>query len=406
MSASQLSILILLLKKHPYRLLFVLLGFLIMGYSSYYYLKLAAAKTSIASAPTAQTFQQSTFTAPPPTVAYASSEQRDIPIYLHGLGNVTALQTVTIHSRVEGELIKVHFTEGQQVKQGDILAEIDPRPFLIQLQQAEGQLLRDEALLKNAQMDLNRYQTLLSQDSIAPQQTATQAALVKQYQGSLEIDRAQVNNAKLQLSYAKITAPVTGRIGLRLLDPGNIIHASDGNGLAVITQVQPITVLFTLAEDLVPAVMNAWQTQQILTVEAYDRSEKQLLAIGRLLAVDNQIDSTTGTIKLKAQFDNNDLTLFSNQFVNIRMKIDTLKNAVAIPIEAIQQGAHGAFVYAIQDDLSIRLKPVQIGPKYEGWAAVKDGLNNGERIVIDGADRLRDGITIKLPEQADSAHSS
>lgn len=397
MPASKLSFLISYISKHLIRILLILLVLLPGIYFSNTYLKNSPENEPKAASGNTGKFKGLKNEAQTPTVAFATSEHRDIPIYLHGLGTVTALHTVTVRSRVDGELMKVNFTEGQLVNQGDILAEIDPRAFQIQLQQAEGQLLRDEALLKNAQIDLTRYQTLQDQDSIAPQQTATQASLVKQYQGNLEIDRAQVNNAKLQLSYAKITAPVAGRIGLRLLDQGNIIHSNDANGLAVITQLQPITVLFTLAEDSVPAVMKAWRDQKKLTVEAYDRSEKQLLAEGQLLAVDNQIDPSTGTIKLKAQFDNTDLTLFSNQFVNIKMKLDTIRNSVSVPTAAIQQGAQGAFVYVIQDDLSISIKPIQVGPKHENWAAVLEGLSIGEKIVTDGADRLREGMTVKLP---------
>lgn len=403
MSASKLSVLISQFRKNPLRILSILIVLITGSYFSFGYLNNSSEHQAKTGSKKSGKFKDQKNEAQTPTVAFATTEVRDIPIYLHGLGTVTALQTVTIRSRVDGELVKVHFTEGQLVKQGDILAEIDPRPFQIQLQQAEGQLLRDEALLKNAQIDLTRYQTLLDQDSIAPQQTATQAALVKQYQGNLEIDRAQVNNAKLQLSYAKITAPVAGRIGLRLLDQGNIIHSNDVNGFAVITQLQPITVLFTLSEDSVPAVMKAWREQQHLKVEAYDRSEKQLLAQGSLLAVDNQIDATTGTIKLKAQFDNKDLTLFSNQFVNIKMKLDTLKNTVAVPTAAIQQGVQGAFVYLIQNDHSITLKPILVGPKHENWAAVLEGLSAGERVVTDGADRLRAGITVNLPTEQNTA---
>lgn len=403
MSASKLSVLISQFRNNPLRILSILIVLITGSYFSFGYLNNSSEHQAKTGSKKSGKFKDQKNEAQTPTVAFATTEVRDIPIYLHGLGTVTALQTVTIRSRVDGELVKVHFTEGQLVKQGDILAEIDPRPFQIQLQQAEGQLLRDEALLKNAQIDLTRYQTLLDQDSIAPQQTATQAALVKQYQGNLEIDRAQVNNAKLQLSYAKITAPVAGRIGLRLLDQGNIIHSNDVNGFAVITQLQPITVLFTLSEDSVPAVMKAWREQQHLKVEAYDRSEKQLLAQGSLLAVDNQIDATTGTIKLKAQFDNKDLTLFSNQFVNIKMKLDTLKNTVAVPTAAIQQGVQGAFVYLIQNDHSITLKPILVGPKHENWAAVLEGLNAGERVVTDGADRLREGITVNLPTEQNTA---
>ena len=397
MPASKLSVLISQLRNHPVRFISVLLVLLAGIYFTLDPFKSSSDIPNKAGYKKGGKFKGQKNEEQIPTVAFATAEQRDIPIYLHGLGTVTALHTVTIRSRVDGELIKVHFSEGQLVKQGDILAEIDPRPFQIQLQQAEGQLLRDEALLKNAQIDLSRYQTLLDQDSIAPQQTATQAALVKQYQGNLEMDRAQLNNAKLQLSYAKITAPVSGRIGLRFLDQGNIIHSNDANGFAVITQLQPITVLFTLAEDSVPAVLKAWREQQNLNVEAFDRSDKQLLAQGRLLAVDNQIDPTTGTIKLKAQFDNHDLSLFSNQFVNIKMKLDTLKNTVAVPTAAIQQGAQGAFVYVIQNDLSIALKPIATGPKHESWTAISKGLNPGERVVTDGADRLREGISVHLP---------
>ena len=397
MSASMLSLFLSCLGKHTARILAILIVLLSGIYFCLEFLGMLPSYDSGSTPKRAEAYTDSKRNTPTPTVAFATSESRNIPIFLRGLGTVTALQTVTIRSRVDGELIKVHFSAGQQVKQGDLLAEIDPRPFQIQLQQAEGQMLRDEALLKNAQIDLKRYQTLLDQDSIAPQQTATQAALVKQYQGNLEMDLAQLNNAKLQLSYTKITAPLAGRIGLRLLDQGNIIHSNDANGFAVITQLQPITVLFTLAEDSVPAVMKAWREQQYLNVEAYDRSDKQMLAQGRLLAIDNQIDTATGTIKLKAQFDNKDLSLFANQFVNIKMKLDTLENTVAVPTTAIQQGVQGAFVYLIENDLSITLKPIVLGPQHEGWTAIIRGLNAGERVVTDGADRLREGISVQLP---------
>jgi multidrug efflux system membrane fusion protein len=375
-----LSLFLSCLGKHTARILAILIVLLSGIYFCLEFLGMLPSYDSGSAPKHAEAYTDSKRNTPTPTVAFANSETRNIPIFLRGLGTVTALQTVTIRSRVDGELIKVHFSEGQQVKQGDLLAEIDPRPFQIQLQQAEGQMLRDEALLKNAQIDLKRYQTLLDQDSIAPQQTAT-----------------QLNNAKLQLSYTKITAPLAGRIGLRLLDQGNIIHSNDANGFAVITQLQPITVLFTLAEDSVPAIMKAWREQQYLNVEAYDRSDKQMLAQGRLLAIDNQIDTATGTIKLKAQFDNKDLSLFANQFVNIKMKLDTLENTVAVPTTAIQQGVQGAFVYLIENDLSITLKPIVLGPQHEGWTAIIRGLNAGERVVTDGADRLREGISVQLP---------
>ncbi|WNB75002.1 MdtA/MuxA family multidrug efflux RND transporter periplasmic adaptor subunit [Methylomonas koyamae] len=335
----------------------------------------------------------------PVSVATGQTRRGDMPIYLHGLGSVTPLQTVTLRSRVDGELVKVAFNEGRSVRLGELLAEIDPRPFQVQLEQAQGQLLRDEALLKNAELDLARYQTLLEQDSIAAQQTATQAALVKQYRGTVEIDRAQLENAKLQLAYTKISAPISGRIGLRLVDQGNMVRASDANGLAVITQMQPISVVFTLPEDQAPAVMARWRSGTALEVEAYDRAGQQKLAVGKLLAIDNQIDPATGTLKLKAIFDNPDHTLFANQFVNVKMRLDVLRDAVLAPNAAIQQGAGGAYVYLVNADNTVSVRQVKTGPAAGETVAILDGLDAGQTLVVDGADRLRDGAAVKIAER-------
>jgi multidrug efflux system membrane fusion protein len=344
------------------------------------------------------------FTEPEVAVAVIAAWQGDFPVYLSGLGTVTPLRTVTVRSRVDGELVRVAFKEGQMVQAGELLAEIDPRAFQVRLMQAEGQLLRDEALLKNAQTDLVRYKTLLEQDSIAAQQAVTQESLVKQHRGTVAIDRGLVADAKLQLSYTRITAPISGRLGLRLVDQGNMVKASDANGLAVITQIQPIAVVFTLPEDDLQAVMKPFRSGKGLTIEAYDRSGKIRLAEGQLQAVDNQIDTSTGTIKLKGQFANEDDALFANQFVNIRMLMDTLPSVTIIPTAAIQRGIIGTFVYVVKADQTVSVRPLTLGPTEGERVAVLDGLQPDERVVVDGADKLREGMKVKLVTREPAPH--
>lgn len=336
----------------------------------------------------------------PVAVALKSVRSGEFEVYINGLGRVTALKTVTVKSRLDGELVRVHFSEGQMVKEGELLAEIDPRPFQIQLQQAQGQLTRDQALLQNAELDRERYQTLLEQDSIAAQQTAAQAALVKQYQGNVEMDKAQVENAKLQLVYAKVTAPIGGRVGLRQVDQGNIVRANDANGLAVITQLQPIDVLFTLPEDKLQAAIRQWRANPDIKVEAYDRAGKNKLAEGRLKAIDNQIDPSTGTVKLKAQFDNREQTLFANQFVNVRMRLETLTDAVQIPSAAVQHDSEGAYVFvAAEAESSVQQRRIVLGPAEGDNVVVAANLAAGEAVVVDGLDRLKAGGKIDVTEK-------
>ncbi|HEY3077447.1 MAG TPA: MdtA/MuxA family multidrug efflux RND transporter periplasmic adaptor subunit [Burkholderiales bacterium] len=332
---------------------------------------------------------------PTPVVA-APASQSDVDIIVNGLGTVTPLRTVTVKSRVDGELVRVLFTEGQLVKEGELLAEIDARAFQVQLAQAQGQLARDRALLENARLDLERYRTLFKQDSIAKQQVDTQASLVRQYEGALAVDASQIESARLQLAYARISAPISGRIGLRLVDPGNIVRAGDASGLVVITQLQPVAVLFTVPQDLLPAVLKRIQSGDQIAVEAWDRDQKARLAQGMLASADNQVDPQTGTVKLKAQFANDDGGLFPNQFVNVRMKLDTLKDAIVVPSAAVQRGAQGMFVYVVQPDRTVALRNVKLGPLDGQRQAIGEGLAAGELVVTDGTDRLRPGAQVDV----------
>jgi len=328
-------------------------------------------------------------------VAVAKAHRGNIPVYLDGLGTVTAFYTVLVRSRVDGQLMTVPVNEGDLVKEGQVIAAIDPRPYQVMLDQAQGAMARDQALLANAKVDLDRYQTLLKQDAIPKQQLDTQVALVAQYEGNIKTDQANIENAQLQLTYAKITAPIGGRIGLRLVDPGNIVHAADTTGLLVITQLQPISVLFTIPEDNLPQVLKKLRAGVSLPVDAYNRDKTEKLDTGRLLTVDNTIDPTTGTSKLKAVFDNTKSALFPNQFVNIRLLVDTEVNQVIIPEVAVQQGSNGPYVFVVGDDSKVKVQTVQPGVIEGNDAQILSGLEVGDAVVIDGTDKLQNGSSVR-----------
>ncbi|HKC42420.1 MAG TPA: MdtA/MuxA family multidrug efflux RND transporter periplasmic adaptor subunit [Burkholderiales bacterium] len=335
---------------------------------------------------------------PTPVVALPASTG-EIDVYLTGLGTATPLRTVAVKSRVTGQLMRVLFQEGEIVKEGQLLAEIDPRPFQVMLVQAEGQMARDKALLENARLDLERYRTLFQQDSVPKQQLDTQDSLVRQYEGAVRVDQSQIDNARLQLVYARITAPISGRVGLRQVDPGNMVTGTEPNGLVVIAQLQPISVVFSIPQDNVSAVMKRMQSGDKLPVDAWDREQKAKLATGVLASVDNLVDPTTGTVKLKAEFANADNALFPNQFVNVRMKLDTLRDAIVIPSAAIQRGAQGMFVYVVKSDQTVTVRPVKLGPVDGQRMAVSEGLAPGELVVIDGMDRLREGALVEVTKR-------
>ena len=335
----------------------------------------------------------------PVPVRTATVEVRDMPDFINGLGTVTAFKTVTLKSRVDGELVNVAFTEGQMVKESDLLAEIDPRPFEAQLEQAEGTLSKDEATLELAKLNLIRVKELKKSNSIAQQQVDEQVAMVQQLEGTVQTDRGLVANARLQLSYCRIVAPVSGRIGLRLVDQGNIVHANDVMGMAVITQLQPIALVFPVSQDEIPRVQKRVNEGETLTVEAYDRGFTTKLATGKLYATDSQVDVTTGTIKLKAVFDNEDLLLFPNQFVNARLLVDTIHNAVIVPSAAVQHGPNGDFVYVVQSDDKVDLRTVVTGHEEAGKRAIVTGLVPGEIVVTDGIDKLKKGSEVTTLEK-------
>jgi multidrug efflux system membrane fusion protein len=333
---------------------------------------------------------------PPIPVKVEAARSENLDVFIKSLGTVTSFNTVTVRSRVDGELMKVLFKEGQRVKAGDLIAQIDPRAYQVALSQAQGTLQQNQAQLENARKDLDRYQTLFSQDSIARQQVDTQAALVRQYEGTIKTNQAAVDNARLQLDYTRVTAPIAGRVGLRQVDQGNLVRSSDTNGLVIITQTQPISVIFTIAEADLPRVLQQLRGGNRLAVEAFDRADLVKIADGVLDTLDNQIDVTTGTVKMKARFENKDESLFPNQFVNARLHVRTLKDATVIPTAAVQRGTPGTFVYVVKPDNTIDVRVIKLGQPNGERVAVTEGLKPGEPVVVEGVDRLRAGAKVEV----------
>jgi multidrug efflux system membrane fusion protein len=373
--------------------LWILVLLVLAGGGYYYYKSRPSSESKAAPAPGGRASALG-----PVSVAVTPALKQNVPYYLSGLGTVSAFNTVTVKSRVDGQLEKVNFKEGQFVHVGDLLAEIDPRPFQVALEQMQGQLFRDQAQLNNARVDFARYDQLHKEGVIAAQQVDTQNATVGQLEGAVRADQAQIDNEKLQLIYCKITAPLTGRVGLRLVDQGNMIRATDPNGLVVITQVQPIAVLFTLPEDNLPEVIQHMKSEE-LGVEAYSRDDQSKLAAGKLLTVDNQIDPTTGTVRFKAAFENRDLSLWPNQFVNIRLMLAVRKDAIVVPLAAIQRGTQGSYVYTVKAGKA-NMQPVKVDLTQGNIALIATGISVGDQVVVDGQERLQQDTPVEVHNTA------
>jgi multidrug efflux system membrane fusion protein len=327
-------------------------------------------------------------------VIVASAERRDVPVYLAGLGTITAFNTVTVRTRVDGQIVQVAFREGQELNKGDLLVVIDPRPFEVQLSQAQASLARDQAQLADARLNLERDRDLLAQGILPQQQMDSQRALVQQLEASAQVDQSQIDNARLQLTYCRITAPVSGRVGLRLVDEGNVVRAADQSGLLIITQLEPITVLFTLPEDSLPSVARHMKDGP-LPVDAYSRDDLTKLASGTLLTIDNQIDASTGTGRLKAVFENRDRTLWPNQFVNVRLLLEVKKGQTVVPAAAVQRGSQGVFAYVVKPDKTVEVRLLKVGLTQGGLAAIDDGLAPGDQVVTDGHEKVQAGSRVE-----------
>jgi membrane fusion protein, multidrug efflux system len=378
-------------KSRPGGRLRALVGVIILAgvvFGTYHYLR----STHTAQAPSSKRSQQGT-----QAVGAATVGQGDIRVVVNALGTVTPIATVTVQTQISGLLMEVGFTEGQTVKKGDFLTQIDDRPYRLLQAQYEAQLAHDQGVLAQAKVDLVRYQKLAEQNSIARQQYEDQIYIVQQDEGTVQLDQAQIDQQKLNVLYCHIVSPVTGRVGLRLVDPGNYVQATSSTGLAVITQMQPITVIFPVPEDDLPKIVPQLNAGTKLEVTAYDRANVKQLATGQVIALDSQIDTTTGTVKVRAQFDNADYALFPNQFVNARLLVKTLHNAITVPTAAIQRGAPGTYVYVISAGDTVSVRPIKIGPTDGAVTAVDSGLAVGERVVVDGTDRLRDGVHVTVP---------